>query len=290
MKAPQYTLEACIDYEELHKRTCLEPERQLDAWVVQAVPRFAEQLLRYLSGAVPLGRSFAHLKRGHRDSAGAVHVLLALADATNGVGDTPEAAAVLSSLGVPLEWVQPLTLQRCSVPAVAPRTGLQSQHWSRTLWPVIYRPEAPDPPQLDEGQARTALVLLEQLERQLTCSESNAAMLVRWTELPASAQVICTARGPHAPLQCIDEASRIFRVREGGHDHPHYMLTGLDLLTVVEPCVCCAMAATHSRIRRLFFIQSDRHFGGILRVGVHRLKALNHRYEAYQRRVCGKHP
>ncbi|KAK4532852.1 hypothetical protein CCYA_CCYA14G3709 [Cyanidiococcus yangmingshanensis] len=285
MGALQYTLQACVDPEELKRRTCLEPERLVDAWVVQAVPRYAEQLLRYLSGAVPLGRDLAHLKRGHRDNSGAVNVLLAVATDENGEGDAREATAVLGRFGVPLAWVQPPTLRRVPVPAVAPRTGLQSQHWSGTFWPVIYRPEAPEPPQLDEQLIRSALVLLEQLEGQLSRMESNAAMLVRWTHPAAPAQVICIVQGPHAPLKCIDEASRIFRDREDGHEHPHYMLTGLDLLTVTEPCVCCAMAATHSRIRRLFFIRPDPNFGGILRVGVHRLKALNHRYEAYQRQM-----
>jgi tRNA(Arg) A34 adenosine deaminase TadA len=286
MKAPQYTLCACVDQEELQKRMSLEPERHVEVWVIQAIPRHAEQLLRYLSSSVPLGRELAHLKRGHRDSTGAVNVLLALVSADDPEVPNRNAHAVLERLGVAREWVHTATLRRCVVPAVAPRTGLQSQHWSRTLWPVIYRPEAPEPPILAETEVGTALELLERLEHETQGTDVNAALVVRWPLPSAPAQVICSVQGPHAPLRCIDEASRIFRDRDNGEEHPHYMLTGLDLFTVREPCVCCAMAATHSRIRRLFFIHPDASFGGILRVGVPRLKALNHRYEAYQRQLA----
>jgi hypothetical protein len=100
MKAPQYTLCACVDQEELQKRMSLEPERHVEVWVIQAIPRHAEQLLRYLSSSVPLGRELAHLKRGHRDSTGAVNVLLALVSADDPEVPNRNAHAVLERLGV----------------------------------------------------------------------------------------------------------------------------------------------------------------------------------------------
>lgn len=61
-----------------------------------------------------------------------------------------------------------------------------------------------------------------------------------------------------------------------------YICTGYDLYVTREPCVMCAMALVHSRIRRVFFgvISSDGALG--TKYKIHTKKDLNHRFEVFK--------
>jgi tRNA(Arg) A34 adenosine deaminase TadA len=70
-------------------------------------------------------------------------------------------------------------------------------------------------------------------------------------------------------------------VRDAGAA-PHYLCRGFDLYVTLEPCVMCAMALLHSRVRRVVFGARNAVFGGLgSRVRVHQQPALNHRYAVY---------
>lgn len=61
-----------------------------------------------------------------------------------------------------------------------------------------------------------------------------------------------------------------------------YLCTGWDCFLVREPCMMCAMALVHSRLRRVIYCQTDPEHGAL--GGRHRLHAhrsLNHRYKVY---------
>ncbi len=62
-----------------------------------------------------------------------------------------------------------------------------------------------------------------------------------------------------------------------------YLCTGYDVYCAREPCVMCAMALTHSRVRRVIYaIPSARH--GALGGGAYSLqkeRTLNHHYDVY---------
>ncbi|KRX09143.1 Cytidine deaminase-like protein [Pseudocohnilembus persalinus] len=64
----------------------------------------------------------------------------------------------------------------------------------------------------------------------------------------------------------------------------YYYATNLDLYIFREPCIMCAMALTHSRIKRVFFIQQhcQAEKGGIINTQIFNLQNLNHKYLAYQ--------
>lgn len=62
-----------------------------------------------------------------------------------------------------------------------------------------------------------------------------------------------------------------------------YLCTGFDCYVVREPCVMCAMALVHSRVRRVIFAEPDpKHgaLGGSLKL--HGQQSLNHHYTVYR--------
>ena len=91
----------------------------------------------------------------------------------------------------------------------------------------------------------------------------------------SSGAVACTASSPEA----------------AGKEPPlqkSYLCTGFDCYVVHEPCVMCAMALVHARLRRVIYALPDCKsgaLGGALRL--HAQRSLNHHYHAYH---CGGCP
>ena len=61
-----------------------------------------------------------------------------------------------------------------------------------------------------------------------------------------------------------------------------YLCRGFDVVMAQEPCVMCAMALVHSRVRRLYFSKNREDFGGITSAKLQDIKALNHHFEVYK--------
>lgn len=63
-----------------------------------------------------------------------------------------------------------------------------------------------------------------------------------------------------------------------------YLCSGMDVYVYREPCIMCAMALVHSRIRRLFFIKKKGSWGGLTRkeYAIHTHKSLNHKFKVWQ--------
>ena len=61
-----------------------------------------------------------------------------------------------------------------------------------------------------------------------------------------------------------------------------YLCTGYDCYVVGEPCVMCAMALVHSRVRRVIFAAADGRGGALgSRWALQRQKGLNHHYMVF---------
>ena len=66
-------------------------------------------------------------------------------------------------------------------------------------------------------------------------------------------------------------------------DDQSYICTGYDAYVTREPCMMCAMALVHSRIRRVFVRDENRERGALIsQYKLHCQRDLNHRYEVFQ--------
>jgi len=102
------------------------------------------------------------------------------------------------------------------------------------------------------------------------------AMLVRNDEIVAS--------GYNRPVAAHDPTAHaeIEALRAGGAVLGSYRLTDTVLYVTLEPCVMCAAAIVHARVRRLVFGAWDPRAGGAGSiVNVFTLPGLNHRVDVF---------
>jgi tRNA(adenine34) deaminase len=107
-------------------------------------------------------------------------------------------------------------------------------------------------------------------------------------EVPVGAVLVqdeqVVARGANRPIASCDPTAHaeIEALRAGARALGTYRLTDATLYVTLEPCVMCAAALVHARVRRVVFGAFDAQAGaaGSL-LDVFRLEALNHRVDVF---------
>jgi tRNA(adenine34) deaminase len=107
-------------------------------------------------------------------------------------------------------------------------------------------------------------------------------------EVPVGAVLVraeaIIAAGHNAPIANHDPTAHaeIATLRAGGQALGSYRLTDTTLYVTLEPCVMCAAAMVHARVRRLVFGAWDPRAGAAGSViDVFALRGLNHRVEVF---------
>jgi len=108
-------------------------------------------------------------------------------------------------------------------------------------------------------------------------------------EVPVGAIVVVdggiAGRGANSPIARSDPTAHaeILALRDAGLRLGNYRLDGADLYCTLEPCVMCAGALVHARIRRVVFGARDLRFGGVRsKFQVADSDVLNHRVEVVE--------
>lgn len=93
---------------------------------------------------------------------------------------------------------------------------------------------------------------------------------------------------PFHPLKhcAVDAINKVSEILLSEKDTDSYICTGTDVFISKEPCVMCAMALLHSRIGRMFILESKSTHGcppdgSISRLKIHVNSKLNHRFNCW---------
>jgi tRNA(adenine34) deaminase len=107
-------------------------------------------------------------------------------------------------------------------------------------------------------------------------------------EVPVGAVLVkgneVIATGANKPIATHDPTAHaeIEALRAGGEALSSYRLTDTTLYVTLEPCVMCASAIVHARVKRLVFGAWDPRAGGAgSTVDIFALEGLNHRVDVF---------
>lgn len=250
----------------------------------EVVPRLASSIMEFLSRTLPLcDMALGHLKRIRRDS----ERLLVL------VGDRDSYDRAMQR-GNLFELPDSAEFE-VEVPVAAARTREQyergNQHWPMTRAVATDRsPTRERISKLVSNHAASALESVHSPNGLPLCATAGAVLVSPDGKPTASAADERSANLhnlhplDHAPMLCIEANARRHRQSRKRRDvDDEYLCTGFDLVTSHEPCVMCAMALVHARIRSVAFAHPDPIHGGLgSTVAVHTLRSINHRYRAFR--------
>lgn len=107
-------------------------------------------------------------------------------------------------------------------------------------------------------------------------------------EIPVGAVLACgneiISSGANCPISSNDPTAHaeVEALRAAGRALGSYRLTDTTLYVTLEPCVMCASAIVHARVRRVVFGAWDPRAGGVgSLIDVLALPGLNHRVDAF---------
>jgi len=116
---------------------------------------------------------------------------------------------------------------------------------------------------------------------------AEAAMAAERGEVPVGAVIVdvagnILARDGNRSIELSDPSghAEMLVMREAGRKTGNYRLTGATIFVTLEPCVMCAGAMVHARVRRLVYGATDPKGGGVVsRYAIGKDGMLNHALE-----------
>lgn len=169
-----------------------------------------------------------------------------------------------------------VSLSKVSLPIASPRNPAELAHL-RGLWPAsaIFRP----PPTLDPCTVDQLLPFAEILSDPKTIDtvyifpkDRREAICAR--SIPGGQNFLLE----HPIMSAIDKFAAEICVL----DPKQYLLTESVVLTKTEPCVMCAMALVHSRVKTVVYCeQNERHQGGLNEKMNLMKMGVNHTYDVF---------
>ena len=245
-------------------------------------PREAAERLRTLSDCLPMQElGLSHLKRVKKDGS----LLMCLLGPQEAYDEALASGLCVSAAVVVV-----------CVPVAAARSANEFQN-GNAMWPLA-KPVAPPSPTTNQVRDLACRFFFDDnnalsddseiMNNRPSCATSGAVLLSEDREIlrvdPGSERQRPLA---HGPMVCIDEnAARQRRLKgmfKGTVPNDEYLCTNFDLLLTDEPCVMCAMALVHARIRRVAYHRPNPLHGGLgSTANVHALKSINHRFRVWR--------
>lgn len=240
------------------------------------VPKaLGDKLLKLLQNKCPFGPELIHLKRVRvartGEFKGSLEVLLCPSDAE----PPAEVADFLKDGGC-------TTFHSVGVPRHGALTRKQLVDFSQH-WPLTFRKPSFEPLELTDAEKEQYARLFKRAEE--VGAGHNGCVITDRQGIELAAASDESSQNPlrHACMAAIDmiAKSHAAAASRAGVKRPHvdddYLCCNCDAVMTHEPCVMCAMALVHSRVRLVAYKHPDPEFGGFGgRLSLHTCASLNH--------------
>ena len=253
----------------------------------------AQKLVVSLSGVYPLDGPLNHLKR-IRASSMSTSALGAASEKNAEACPKRQRVTILTVLLRKSKGEETLALddaiaslvtniREVQIPSIPPGTKALCDRWKVQYWPMTFKGSNPlvmTMGRLDSESERNAMqkwcAVVSQSERDACIGiivDPRTNAIVARAKTPRCASCIERRDAKHhACMKCVDLTAVS---SQDGSDQ--YLCTGLDIYLAAEPCIMCAMALVHSRIRRVFYIHAWPEGGALGSVyRLHVVKSINH--------------
>lgn len=255
----------------------------LVAFRAAVVPKaLGDRLLKLLQSKCPFGPDLIHLKRvrvapSSSEPKGSLEVLLCPNDSQ----PPPEVAEFLNAGGC-TDW------HSVEVPQHGALTRAQLQDFGRH-WPLTYRKPSLEPLELSDASVALYGRLLRRAEEVGQGGCGCVITDLHGRELAAAGDHSGQHPLRHAVMAAIEAiaTTHAAEAAKPGSKRPHvdddYLCCNCEAVMTHEPCVMCAMALIHSRVRLVAYRYPDPEFGGFGgKLSLHTCASLNHQVRVLQ--------
>lgn len=174
-------------------------------------------------------------------------------------------------------------MQVVEVPTHMPKTR-SAWEQQRAVWPMSFHHHMRDKRQHDE-QALLEEVLSKMHQLPHDGDEKGLLSVVTETgEVVCQVEAVTACTSPRVlehPVMLLVKRKAAIDSRAAVLAPESYLCTGLIGILPFEPCLMCAMALTHSRIRAVVVASTATKDGPWSQHGLHQLRGLNHHYHVY---------